>query len=185
MTMAEMLNHSRAHTIDGLTSVPDRKSFDKELQRWIVRRAADQYTFVCAMIDLDHFKAVNDTYGHQAGDFILGQVANFLTRNIRPGDFLARYGGEEFVVLIENADIQQAQENLNTLLSTLRSQEFEYKGNQLSVTFSCGLAECTSEDTCESLIARSDSNLYEAKRSGRNRILPGPLALSAKNATGN
>jgi diguanylate cyclase (GGDEF)-like protein len=137
------------------------------------------------MIDLDNFKGVNDTYGHQAGDFILEQVANFLKRNLRISDFLARYGGEEFVVLLENTDIQQAQENLNALLLALRSQEFEYKANQLSVTFSCGLAECTSEDNSESLIGRADSNLYEAKRNGRNRIHSGPAALSATSATGN
>jgi len=181
----EGLNHSRAHALDGLTGVADRKSFDEEVERWIVRRSTDERAFACGMIDLDHFKAVNDTYGHQAGDFVLKHAADFLKKHLGNSDFLARYGGEEFVVLLENTDIQQAQERLTVLLLALRSQTFEYKGNQISVTFSCGLAECGSGDDKEMLVARADSNLYEAKNNGRNRVISGGGPLSAANTTSN
>ena len=170
------LSHLRPHALDGLTRVADRKTFDEEIQRWLVRRSADQRSFMCCMIDLDHFKIVNDTHGHQAGDFVLQQTADFLKKNLGDGDFLARYGGEEFVLLLENTGIQEAQEKLNALLSVLRIQTFEYKGNAISVTLSCGLAEYVSGDTKESLVARADTNLYEAKRSGRDRVISTPVS---------
>ena len=105
-------SHSRGHSLDGLTGVPERKSFDDEVQRWMTRFKTDQAPFVCGMIDLDDFKKVNDTYGHQTGDFVLKEAAAFLKANIGPTDFIARYGGEEFVILLASLNLRQAAEKI-------------------------------------------------------------------------
>ena len=169
----EGLSHSRGHSLDGLTGVPERKSFDDEVQRWMTRFKTDQAPFVCGMIDLDDFKKVNDTYGHQTGDFVLKEAAAFLKANIGPTDFIARYGGEEFVILLASLNLRQAAEKIAEAISRLGQLNLEYQGKQLRFTFSCGIAECRPSENVESLIDRADKNTYEAKRRGKNQVFSG------------
>jgi diguanylate cyclase (GGDEF)-like protein len=169
----EGLSHSRGHSLDGLTGVPERKSFDDEVQRWMTRFKTDQAPFVCGMIDLDDFKKVNDTYGHQTGDFVLKEAAAFLKATLGPTDFIARYGGEEFVILLANLRLCQAEEKIAEAISRLGQLNFEYQGKQLRFTFSCGIAECRPSENVESLIDRADKNTYEAKWRGKNQVFSG------------
>jgi diguanylate cyclase len=124
------------------------------------------------MADIDHFKSVNDSYGHQAGDHVLKQVAELLVRNVRECDLVARYGGEEFLLVLPELDSVKATALAERIRSTIAESRFEYDGNTVSITVSLGIStDQTSPDTTiDRLISQSDSALYEAKRGGRNRV---------------
>lgn len=169
----EGLSHSPGHSLDGLTGIPDRKSFNDQIQSWVIRIKTDQQPFVCGMIDLDNFKKVNDTYGHQTGDFVLKEAAAFLKATLSPTDFVARYGGEEFVILLANVKLGEADARIADAISRLGPLTFTYQAIALRFTFSCGLAECLPSENVESLIGRADANLYEAKRRGKNQVFSG------------
>lgn len=160
----ESLTHKRGHSLDGLTDLPDRKSFDAEIQSWMIRFAVDRRSFVCGMLDVDDFgKAINNIHGHQAGDFVLKTAADFLRSTLGSRDFAARYGGDEFVILLENVTLCQAEERM-AALSRLGDFTFDYEGKQLQFTVSWGLAECALNDDVPNLINRADRKLYEVKR---------------------
>ncbi|MEK6335925.1 MAG: diguanylate cyclase [Acidobacteriota bacterium] len=164
----EGLTHKRGHSLDGLTGLPDRKSFDVEIQSRIIRFAVDRRTLVCGMLDVDDFKTkINDIHGHPAGDFVLKTVADFLRSMLGSGDFAARYGGDEFVILLENVTLSQAEERM-AALSRLGDLTFDYEGKQFQFTVSLGLAECVLNDDVPSLINRADRKLYEVKRQRKN-----------------
>jgi len=176
----ELLQHSLQETreqaaIDGLTGIANRRTFDRTLDRWIAKRKASGKPFVLALLDLDDFKAVNDTRGHQVGDRVLLCAAQFFSKSIRPTDFVARFGGEEFVVLVEGLALDQSHMKFNDILARLSLVSYDYEvagvPSTLSFTASCGLAECGPEETAESLLRRADEALYEAKRGGKNRAV--------------
>jgi diguanylate cyclase (GGDEF)-like protein len=175
LTYLENLSHSRSQSLDALTAVADRRSFNDEIKRWITRLEADGRPFVCAMIDLDYFKRINDDHGHLVGDFVLKCAAEFLQSNVSSTDFIARYGGEEFVVLLENTDLLQAKTKMDDVLSKLAASTFEYPVQEqklrLAITASCGLAECGRGDNQSELIGRADKAVYEAKSRGRNQVV--------------
>jgi diguanylate cyclase (GGDEF)-like protein len=146
---------------DELTGLPNRRSWNTELPRTIerVRRTGDPMSM--AIIDIDHFKRFNDTYGHPAGDRMLKETAAAWQEQLRTGDHLARYGGEEFVVLLPDATPAQAREVIDRMrLAT-----------PLGQTFSAGLALWDGAETSDELTARADTALYKAKNAGRNRIV--------------
>jgi diguanylate cyclase (GGDEF)-like protein len=142
---------------DPLTGVLTRGAFDARMrQRGHGGRA------VLALLDLDHFKTINDTQGHAAGDRVLSSLGTLLRRRLRHSDVVARYGGEEFALLLEDASLAEAEESCGRLLAELRDLEE-------GVTFSAGLA--TLADSFEETYRRADAALYEAKRAGRSRIV--------------
>jgi diguanylate cyclase (GGDEF)-like protein len=146
---------------DELTGLPNRRAWNTELPRTIerVRRTGDPMSM--AIIDIDHFKRFNDTYGHPAGDRMLKETAAAWQEQLRTGDHLARYGGEEFVVLLPDATPAQAREVIDRMrLAT-----------PLGQTFSAGLALWDGAETSDELTARADTALYKAKNTGRNRIV--------------
>lgn len=170
------LTEARAEaSLDGLTGVANRRSFDDEIIRWAGRYRTDEQPFAMALLDLDDFKVLNDTHGHLAGDFLLRCAAGFLQRNVRATDFVARYGGEEFVILLGNITLRQAEDKMNRVLSKLAATIFEYEVGEekkrLGFTASCGLAECSTRETQWELIMRADGALYEAKKRGKNRVV--------------
>ena len=124
---------------------------------------------VLAIIDIDLFKAVNDTYGHKAGDKALKLIADQLRENLRGTDFLARYGGEEFTILMPETDLDSAIIAANKLREAVTAAKFHYQGVHVSISVSAGLAELTGDDTPEALFKRADKALYRAKAAGRNR----------------
>ena len=163
----------RQTTTDALTGTANRAFFDRRMQELNQQCTRRGETMGIAVIDIDHFKKVNDTYGHQCGDHVLQQVAQALSRVTRSNETLARYGGEEFAVLME--DIAPSEQAImgERLRSTVESLHVEFEGTMIPVTVSVGIAIGVpdGEDFSRQLFALADGALYEAKRQGRNRIV--------------
>ena len=163
---------------DGLTRLYNRHYLDTHLKN-LVRQAAEQERSLSLVImDMDHFKSVNDTYGHAVGDEVLKALAGIIVNTIRSADLAARYGGEEFVVLMPETDAMRAYEAAERLRRAVETTQFVINHPQgfISKTISIGYATMQPNDTPESFLKRADAALYEAKNSGRNKVLP--LAVS-------
>jgi diguanylate cyclase (GGDEF)-like protein len=162
-------------THDTLTRVANRAGFDRMIHQMVATARAARAPLSLAMLDLDHFKAINDAHGHPIGDRVLLCAAMWLTKGLRHSDFVARYGGEEFAVIMHGARLGEVEKRLTTLLADIAGKSFEYEaeGQTRSVRFtlSGGATELTSGDTIEDLVRRADEALYEAKRRGRNRVV--------------
>jgi diguanylate cyclase len=155
---------------DSLTGLYNRRHFIDRLEESLALAARSGEPCYLALIDLDHFKAVNDQHGHQVGDAILQRFAILARDTLRRSDVLARYGGEEFIVLFPEgsaSDIADVLERLREHFALSRHDDL-VKG--LRVTFSCGLAEWRPEDTCDTLTQRADEALYASKHAGRNQL---------------
>ena len=120
--------------------------------------------------DIDHFKMLNDQYGHAAGDKVLQAVARKLKVNVADDDIVARFGGEEFVMLLNGKSAQEGEELAERVRLIIADTEFTYKQQPLKVTISCGVASFQPKDTPTTLFERADKALYKAKRSGRNKV---------------
>jgi diguanylate cyclase (GGDEF)-like protein len=154
-------------TTDGLTGLHNRSKFDEALAGEILRSERYATPFALLLYDVDHFKAVNDTYGHQIGDRVLIQLSQLVAERIRATDLLARWGGEEFMVLAPGADGAMAAHLADQLRRAIGQMEFDGVGK---VTCSFGVAQYVAGDTVESLIGRADVALYRAKLGGRDRV---------------
>lgn len=156
---------------DELTGLPNRRAFQRSLEDEIGRGNRYGYPVTLAIIDLDKFKQVNDTYGHPVGDRVLIAYAKEILPIFRHHDRVARYGGEEFAVLLPNTDLVGSLRALEKILGKVPSIAVRAAGEMIKVpTFSAGVALYHSGETAEALVARADAALYQAKRNGRNRI---------------
>lgn len=169
----------RLSSSDGLTGMPNRRLFDETLEReW--RRAKREGTEITLMMcDVDHFKAYNDTYGHQAGDDCLKQVALVLGRALERGaDMAARYGGEEFAIILAGTGLDGALFVAHKMLNGIRELRVPHTGSPFGqVTASIGIATAVpGEAPAEALLEAADQALYRAKREGRNRVCQTTLA---------
>ncbi|MFW6198143.1 MAG: diguanylate cyclase [Myxococcota bacterium] len=161
----------RLMTIDGLTQVHNKRYFDEMLEREVSRASRYDKTFSVILFDIDHFKHINDTHGHLAGDAILRQLGNVVRRRTRRDDTVARIGGEEFALLLPEADAEGASGVAEKLRQMIEETRFEFEGTVIPLTCSLGIAQWTREhDNAASLVKAADEKLYEAKRSGRNRV---------------
>jgi diguanylate cyclase (GGDEF)-like protein len=165
----------RLSSLDGLTGIFNRRYLDSALARLSKVAVENQRWISVLMIDIDHFKSLNDTAGHQHGDFCLERVAQLLQQGVRAGvDTVARYGGEEFVAILPDADEREATAAGERLRQSIESAAFPAAHGAV-VTISIGVAALRGaageEFTAEDLIASADDALYEAKRSGRNRVV--------------
>lgn len=157
---------------DPLTNLFNRRYLEETLDHEIARASRDGYSICIMMIDLDHFKKVNDTYGHEAGDNVLKAIAATLSTETRRGDFASRYGGEEFVVVMPNIDKPVAYERAEKLRNTLNSLYIPYGIYSLTITISMGIASYpTNGLTRESILRAADKAMYAAKEAGRDHIL--------------
>jgi diguanylate cyclase (GGDEF)-like protein len=152
---------------DGLTGVPNRRSWDMELPRGLSDARGDGRPVCVGLLDLDHFKSFNDTYGHPAGDALLKQAATAWRATLPVDAVLARYGGEEFAVLLRGHTWQQAYAALEVLRTVTPLQQ----------SFSAGLVCWDGKEEPPALVARADEHLYEAKRAGRGRTSPSQIAF--------
>lgn len=125
------------------------------------------------MLDLDKFKNVNDTYGHETGDYVLKKLAELMKKEIRPEDLAVRYGGEEFVILLKGVTLEKCIEKANHIKDKWQNTNLVFNGNVLKSTLSGGVALLNTKTGFEKSLAAADGNLYEAKNSGRNKIVPG------------
>lgn len=156
---------------DPLTKLANRRSFFQMASSTLAQMHRQKEHFSVIMIDIDHFKPINDTYGHQAGDFVLAQVSKVLANAIREGDILARMGGEEFVVASPYTNRLAAIVLSERLRKAVEQSSFDYEENQIPITISLGIASLSeSDDDIDRLLAVADSRLYIAKQKGRNRI---------------
>jgi diguanylate cyclase (GGDEF)-like protein len=161
----------RMTIIDGLTQVHVKRylleALDKELMR--ARRHTRELSFL--MIDIDHFKKINDVHGHLAGDYVLKEVAKHLQQRIRRDEVLARYGGEEFAIILPETNLDGGKALAEGLREKIEQSRFTFQGETIRVTISAGAAMLDEQDRASSdLIRRADEKLYEAKRAGRNRV---------------
>ncbi|RJP77015.1 MAG: GGDEF domain-containing protein [Candidatus Zixiibacteriota bacterium] len=158
--------------VDGLTQIFNRRVFQNLITREFYRSHRYGHPLSCIMIDLDHFKHVNDSEGHLVGDQVLREVAALLHGSLRKTDFLARYGGEEFVVILPEAENKAAATLAEKLRRAVEAHPFDIEGRTIHVTISLGVATYSREmpvTSEEELVQRADANLYLAKRYGRNR----------------
>lgn len=157
---------------DALTGVHSRRWLDETLPRLCDRHRFDGMALTIALIDVDHFKRVNDQHGHQVGDLVLNQLARTLRDKLRPTDFVARYGGEEFVAVLPHTPLAGARVAAERLRLAVKASEFKARdGKSLPrVTISIGLAESGPNQDVAALLEHADRCLYRAKHAGRDRV---------------
>jgi len=157
---------------DALTNVFNRRYLEETLERELARAARELYPLCIIMMDLDYFKEVNDTYGHEAGDVVLKTLAETVTRQSRHGDFVCRYGGEEFVLVMPNIGIETAKIRAKELHQIIDSLNIPYSAFNLTTTISMGIAWFPEHgQTKEELLRAADRAMYMAKNTGRNRVI--------------
>ncbi len=158
---------------DGLTRLLLRRSVMQRLEVEL-KRGDQGAPLSLIMLDIDHFKAVNDTYGHPAGDVVLREVAQILRRSVRDVDVCGRYGGEEFLVVLPNTPTDGALRVAERIREAVRSKPFPLRGEERRITVSMGVATAAPEARAEEFIARADEALYRAKQGGRDRVCAAP-----------
>jgi len=162
----------REANTDALTSLLNRRAFNEVFNRFMENMKKHHFHFSLALLDIDRFKNINDTYSHQAGDLVLKELSAILSTNQRIGmDYVFRYGGEEFAVLSAATPQKEMLRYIERLLMLVRSHSFQYQDKSIRVTFSAGIVESSSENSGEELIAKADAALYFAKDTGRNQCL--------------
>jgi len=162
-------------TKDGLTGAYNKRFFLERLREEFAWHERHKQPMALIMFDIDHFKKINDTYGHPVGDFILKQLSLFCMRHCRTEDVFARYGGEEFAVILRQTSAVSGLVMAERMRETVQSLAFEYPGKdgvqKIKVTISGGIAEWDkSMETPGALVEKADAYLYEAKRTGRNKV---------------
>ncbi len=155
---------------DALTDLYNRRSCDKMLRNTIDKARANVTSFCAVLADIDHFKSINDTYGHESGDIVLQNVAKLLKNHIHKKGYVGRWGGEEFLIIYENCDMAQAKEYLQDFRTLVRESTHAVEGADIKITLTYGLV-CDSALEPHELIKKADDNLYTGKKNGRDCIV--------------
>lgn len=158
-------------TTDKLTGLMNRQAFDYLFRRLGTKNALQHKALSIILIDIDHFKKINDKYGHNVGDMVLKEVSAILSANTRSSDQSCRWGGEEFVILLDDCDLNAAQQRAEALRQSIETTHLPYREGRIQVTASCGVAEYRAGETLNMLINRADIALYQAKQQGRNQVV--------------
>lgn len=165
MNEKNKFEHDANH--DALTAIYNRRKFNEILSETLLKKSENQFNHTLLMFDIDHFKLINDTYGHEAGDLILVEVVQIVKKRLRQNDIFGRWGGEEFMILLNDTAFKDA----ILIAEELRMRIEKYKNNSLpSVTASFGITPLHLNDTLRLLLKRVDYALYEAKENGRNQV---------------
>jgi diguanylate cyclase len=170
---AQELDRTRREArTDALSGVANRKGFDEKLQMMLGAYKRQGKRCVLALADVDHFKWINDTHGHAAGDQVVTQVGKFLRDCLRGDDFVARFGGDEFALIFANVDLDAGAAVAERIRATVSKNNFGLRvgEEQAAVTFSIGVAAAWDGATADALLERADQALYKAKESGRNKV---------------
>jgi diguanylate cyclase len=154
---------------DSLTGLPNRLAYQERLETELARWKRYQSPLSLIIWDIDHFKNINDTFGHKAGDKVLALIAKQLSANCRETDFISRFGGEEFIMLLPDTGKDSALKLANQLRTIIEKTGFNSNGISITITISCGITEFLENDTPESAFDRADQALYQAKQQGRNQ----------------
>ena len=157
---------------DNLTGLANRRNFESAFEKEFLRAVRYNSKFTLVMFDIDHFKNINDTFGHPCGDFVLRQIANSALQTFRKTDTVFRFGGEEFVVILTETDIKQAIIPLERFRKTVETLGLTYQDKEVEVTVSIGACQFSPDmKTKEEFLEKVDETLYKAKNSGRNRTI--------------
>jgi len=157
---------------DGLTGLYNRRHFESNLEREFLRARRYQNDLSIAMIDVDFFKKVNDTYGHSCGDYVLKEIAFLISEAFRKTDMVFRYGGEEFVVILTETNSKNALIPLERLRKAVENNAFRYNNENLKITISIGVtSDIQDVNTPWEMFDLADKALYDAKENGRNRVV--------------
>ena len=158
-------------TTDALTGLPNRRSLMAGMELEVARAERSGRPLSLALLDVDRFKAINDTHGHPAGDAVLQAVAEELRKITRAGDILGRFGGEEFAVVMPETDLEQARWACERLRKGIAKRIMHYpNGTSGHITISSGVALLAGTEGCDHLISRADGALYQAKEDGRDLV---------------
>ena len=158
--------------LDGLTGLYNRRQFELGIEQEFNRTKRHPADFSLAILDIDFFKKVNDTYGHQYGDYVLKTVSDLMKSSFRKTDLLYRYGGEELVIIMPETNIEGAVIPVQRLRRAVEEYNFEYNGVKAKVTVSIGLTMNYAHfKTATELLKSADEALYKAKEDGRNRVI--------------
>lgn len=161
----------RAAHLDQLTGVNNRAAFESTLQREVELAHRNKAPLSLVVVDIDHFKTINDQYGHSSGDEILKAFAATLASNLRGSDIVFRFGGEEFVIILSNTDRDGANLVAERLRQAVLDTAYSCNTLHINVTASFGIAHLTGQDSGQSLFDKADQALYQAKQNGRNRVV--------------
>lgn len=159
--------------IDPLTGLPNRAAWSERVDQEVLQWQESGGHLLMAILDLDHFKRINDSYGHLAGDKVLKIVASVLRKRLRSQDFIARFGGEEFVLLIPQTSLPAGCQLAEALRAAIEACPFHFKGERVTITLSIGISAFRSGERSEVVLKRADEALYRAKHLGRNRVEQG------------
>jgi len=167
---------------DPLTGLFNRRHMEESLERELHRAARNSKPVAVLMIDLDHFKRLNDSVGHEAGDVLLRELGSLLGSSIRGGDIACRYGGEEFLIILVDCALEPACQRAEVLKEQVRNMQIHHRGQTLhQVTVSIGVAAFPDHGTsAQQIINLADKALYKAKASGRNRVLVAQAVLDGE-----
>jgi diguanylate cyclase len=158
--------------VDPLTGLPNRAAWSERLGHEVTQWQQHGNTLLLAMLDLDHFKRINDNYGHLAGDKVLKIIASVLRKRLRGTDFIARFGGEEFVLLMPSTVPAAGLKMLESLRASIEACPFHFKGEPVTITVSIGMTAFRPGEHSDQVLKRADQALYRAKNAGRNRVEP-------------
>ncbi|WP_340123034.1 diguanylate cyclase [Methylobacter svalbardensis] len=170
----ELVQARETAKTDALTGLFNRRAFDQKLDEYIETHKQNNFELCLLILDLDHFKQVNDTFGHQAGDSVLRYTANLIKQHIAEHHCAARYGGEEMAIIMPNTPFNKAMEIAEKIRSSLAQNPLKRKNSKESigkVTLSIGVSGFKINDSIESLIERADKAMYRAKNNGRNQVM--------------
>lgn len=156
---------------DKLTGAANRQVFEEYFRQALDKAKLTQSPISILLLDIDHFKKVNDSYGHGMGDLVLKTMANMLRGLLQPQDILCRWGGEEFLILLPEMDLSRAAEFAEQIRDLISLREIKVNGLHISITASIGVAEHQAQEPAEDLIKRADLALYQAKAAGRNQVV--------------
>lgn len=157
-------------TTDKLTGVANRHMFEILFEQGAKRAQRDQKTVSLLALDIDHFKKVNDTWGHQGGDMALRSVADLFRDHVRATDVVCRWGGEEFMIMLDNCSLEEAQKRATVFIEAIRELKVPFGREHIAFTISCGVTVARPDESLERVAARADKALYAAKEAGRDRV---------------
>ncbi|WP_020407436.1 GGDEF domain-containing protein [Hahella ganghwensis] len=164
--------YEQAARTDELTQLPNRRDMQQHLEKEYFRYKRHGSYFSIILLDIDHFKNINDTYGHDAGDYVLVEFAHLLRESCRKVDTAARWGGEESLVLLPDTSMVQALATAERFRKRVEAAALTYKGQKISFTTSCGVCSISQTKELGSMLKQADINLYQAKLKGRNLVIP-------------
>jgi len=183
IALSRQMNIARladAASLDPLTGCYNRREFKTQINRNIASAMRHKTPLSVFMLDIDYFKKVNDTYGHQAGDQVLKSITSLVKKNIRTDDILARYGGEEFMVILPRTGKREAMELADRIRFKIEKTPIKTTENSIYITASFGVASLKGNGNATELIKAADTMLYKAKLNGRNTVMPGLIKICSQ-----